>query len=274
MISIIITHYRTPEMLKLALQYFRNGLQALGMPYEIMVSDAGTQAPTRDLMQGYPDVVYLLDEKNIGYAKLVNKGIRRANLASEFIFIVNADIILSDPQAIATLRTHLENNPRVGMVGPKLLNFNGAGQPSCFRFYTPATILARRTMLGKTPWGKKILRSFYMDDVPKKDTEPTPVDWLMGSAYMIRREACKQVGLLDEGFFMYMEDVDWCRRFWEKGWQVVYVPQATMYHYHFQASKKKGGLLDLLLNPYTRIHMQSAFRYFRKYGFKTPRYGR
>ena len=99
------------------------------------------------------------------------------------------------------------------------------------------------------------------------------VDWLMGSALLVRRTAYEQVGGLCEDYFMYMEDVDWCRNFWEKGWKIVYYPEVFFYHYHFQASKKRGAIIDLFTNKYTRTHLLSAIKYFRKYGLKVPKYG-
>jgi N-acetylglucosaminyl-diphospho-decaprenol L-rhamnosyltransferase len=73
------------------------------------------------------------------------------------------------------------------------------------------------------------------------------------------------VGPMDERFFMYFEDVDWCRRFWQAGYRIVYLPQAKIYHYHLRVSKKTGGLADLFINKYTWIHIVSAIKYFLKY---------
>lgn len=92
-------------------------------------------------------------------------------------------------------------------------------------------------------------------------------DWIMGSALFVRKSAIDHVGLMDENFFMYFEDVDWCRRFWENGYKVIYYPYARMYHYHIRASKRWGGALDVL-NPKTWMHIKSAFYYFKKYKFR------
>lgn len=271
-LSLIITHYRTPEMLKLALGYFEKALESFGEESEIIVSDSGTLNDTRDLMAAFPRHAYLPETKNVGYAKTVNRGLARAQ--GEFVCIANADIVASDANVFRLLIDYMRSRPQVGILGPRLMNFNGTVQQSAFRFYTPLTLLARRTFFRETPAGKRLLARFYMDDVPQKQTGPTPVDWLMGSMLLARKSAITQVGPLDERFFMYMEDVDWCRRFWEKKWQVIYYPAATMHHYHFQASKKKGGgIIDLLTNPYTRTHLKSAVIFFRKYGLRVPRYG-
>jgi len=94
------------------------------------------------------------------------------------------------------------------------------------------------------------------------------VDWLMGSALMVKMEAIKKVGLLDERFFMYFEDVDWARRFWENGYKVVCFQKAQMYHYHYKSSDKGRGALDLFFNKQARVHLESALKYFWKYRHK------
>jgi len=226
----------------------------------------------------FPDVVFLSENHNVGFAKSVNRGILKSS--GEFLLIINADIIVSDAKAIPKMLEHIIANKEIGILGPGLLNINGDHQPSCFRFYSPKTVLSRRTPFGKTPWGKRELDRFLYTGqtcvLHRSDPCigcPRPVDWLMGSALLVRKNAYNDVGPMDENYFMYMEDVDWCRRFWEKGWKVAYYPETFFYHYHFQASKKRGSLIDLLTNKYARVHLLSAFKYFKKYGLKTPKYG-
>jgi len=149
------------------------------------------------------------------------------------------------------------------LIGPQLLNFNGSVQESCFCFYRPLTILYRRTWLGKTKKGKADLDRFLMKDFDRQTTRP--VDWLLGAALMVRASALKQIGPMDERFFLYFEDVDWCRRFQADGWGVVYFPEAKMHHYHGRTSKKSGGIRDIFFNKYTWIHLASAVKYFWKY---------
>jgi hypothetical protein len=125
------------------------------------------------------------------------------------------------------------------------------------------TVIYRRTFLGKTGPGKKELARFSMKD--RVGQGAGAVDWVLGAAMLVRRAAVKEVGLMDERFFMYFEDTDWCRRFWEKGWSVIYLPEATMHHYHGRLSRKTGGLADLFFNKYTWIHISSAVKYFWKW---------
>jgi GT2 family glycosyltransferase len=287
-ISIIINHHQTLEVLQLCLKSLLKNLPE-NIESEIIVTDSETQEETEEIMREFfPQIIFITSEKNIGFGKSVNKALKKAQ--GEDILIINADIVIDKKETIEKMTGYLKNNPKVGIMGPKLLNINNTRQVSCFRFYTPAVIACRRTFLGKTKWGKKVLSHFLMDDVFnsveirsqqnllksdfKSDFNNSPifVDWLMGSALFAKREAIEKIGYFDERFFMYLEDTDWCRRFWETGYKVVYFPQAQMYHYHIQASKKKGGIFDLFFSKYTRIHLLSAIKYFLKWGFKKKKF--
>jgi len=273
-LSIIVNHYRTPEILKICLRSIKENLENAGFEWEIIVTDSATIEKTEEMMEEeFSDIIFIPAKKNIGFGKSINIAIKKAK--GEYFFIVNADIIINEKKAIEKMLNYIEENKDVGMVGPKLLNVNDTVQQSCFRFYTPLTVICRRTFLGKIFWGKKILDKFLMADVfrGKKIVEPIPVDWLMGSAMMVRKSDLEKVGVFDESFFMYFEDVDWARRFWENRLKVVYFPDARMYHYHFQSSKKKS-FWSSFLNKYARIHIKSALKYFIKYKFRNVKYGR
>lgn len=278
MLSIIVSHYKSPEVLKLCLKYLK---QNAPQNSELIVTDSETMEKTELMMRcDFPEVTYLAAKKNVGFAKSVNKGLSVAS--GDYFLIINADVIISEKDAIPKMLECIGRHPDIGILGPRLLNINGEHQPSCFRFYSPLTILARRTPFGKTAWGKRELSRFLIlsPSNPNHSQGETrgskgnfPVDWLMGSVLLVRRKAYEQVGGLCEDYFMYMEDVDLCRSFWEKGWKVVYYPEVFFYHYHFQASKKRGAFIDLFTNKYTCTHLLSAIKYFKKYGVKVSRYG-
>jgi len=232
-LSIIVTHHNTPELLDLCLKSINDTIKKTKK--EIIVVDSESKEKTKKLIQEkYPKVRFISFKKNVGYSKIVNAGLKKAR--GNFILILNADIIVLE-NAVYKMLKYLRSHPTVGIVGPQLINFTGSIQASCFSFPTIGTILARRTFLGKTKWGKKKINHFL------KGT-----DWIQGSAIMVRKRALKKVGLLDERFFMYFEDTDWCRGFQEKGYRVVYLPTAKMAHYYHRTSKKWGGFLDLFLN--------------------------
>ncbi|MCK4592794.1 glycosyltransferase family 2 protein [Candidatus Parcubacteria bacterium] len=272
-LSVIVNHYRTPEILRICLRSIKENLKNADFDWELIVTDSATIEKTEEMMEDqFSNVIFIPAKENIGFGRSINIAVKKAK--GDYFFIVNADILIEEEKSIEKMLEYIEKNKDVGMVGPKLLNVNNTVQQSCFRFYTPLTVICRRTILGKTSFGKKILGRFLMNDIFSKEnvTEPIPVDWLMGSAMMIRKSDLEKVGVFDESFFMYFEDVDWARRFWENGLKVIYFPNSVMYHYHFQSSKKKS-LFDSLLSKYARIHIKSALKYFMKYKFKNAKYG-
>ena len=273
-ISIVVNHYKGPSVLELSLGYLLDWKQAYEEKNgentaEIIVTDSGTIQETVELMEyKFPDIEFIQNKKNIGFGRSVNAGLVKAQ--GIYIFIMNADCIVPYPEELDTLLSYFKNTRNVGIVGPKLLNFDNTHQHSTFRFYTPLTILARRTPIGKTAKGERAVKRFIMTQNTLKSNEGANVDWLMGSALLTKREHLDKLGMFDERFFMYMEDVDLCRRFWESGLRVMYCPASRIYHFHGKASRGKG--LSVLFNKYTIIHLMSAFKYFRKYGTKAPNY--
>jgi len=258
-LSVIITHYKTPELLRLCLQSLKEAAQ--GIPHEILVLDSESQEETQDMINNeWPEVKFFLFKKNTGYAKIVNVGLKEAG--GNYLLVLNADIVVAT-DSLKKMMEYLAANHMVGILGPQLLNFNGTIQESCFRFYRLLTVVYRRTFLGKTSCGKKELDRFEMKDFDRQKTRE--VDWLLGAAMMIKRRALREVGPMDERFFLYFEDTDWCLRFWKKGWSVVYFSEARMHHYHGRLSKKTRGAADLFFNKYVWIHISSAIKYFWKW---------
>lgn len=262
MTSIVIINYKNPPLLRLCLSSLKRVLSA-SFKHEVLVVDIASSPETRNVVKEFRDSKLLVFKNNIGYTRGVNEGIRAST--GDYILILNPDVV---PTAKSTedLTSYLATNTDVGLAGPRLLNFDGSAQNSCFRYYTPLTILCRRSFLGRTPLGKKVLNRFVLTD--KNLNNPAEVDWLMGSAVMVSRKALDTVGLLDDKFFLYMSDVDWARRFWENGFKVVYYSPSEMYHYHKRESKGRLGLLDVILNKQSRWHLYDALKYFHKYGFK------
>lgn len=258
-ISIIIVNHRSPALLKLCLKsIFQNPPEST---FETIVVDSESSRKSRDIVgELFPSVRLFPVDYNTGYAKGVNLGI--SNSSGEYTLILNPDIVVTE-NAIQKLVDFAENRSDIGLVAPKLLNHDGSFQQSYFRFYTLKAIAARRTFLGKFGPFKKILSDFLMEDVDN-DKLQTP-DWISGAAILIKRSYLDRVGLMDERFFMYFEDVDWAKRFWQNGYKVVYYPQALMYHSYHRESKSSWALLDLLFNHKTRWHIKSAIRYFLKY---------
>lgn len=264
-LTIAINGYRSPEILRLCLQSVLKEMAETNISYEVLVADSATEEDTEMLMrEEFPQVRFFPFKENVGFKTLVNTSIEQA--LGEYIFLINSDIVLT-PETLPKLLAYLREHPEIGILGPKQLNFNGSLQQSCFHFYRPETILYRRTWLGRLPSGKKHLRWFTLSDEDLSVVKP--VDWIMGSALLVSKDKANIVGPFDEQFFMYMEDTDWCRRFWEHGFKVVYYPDALVYHYHAKGSARGGFFGSLLFNRLTWYHIESAFKYFWKYRKKS-----
>lgn len=270
MLSIIIVHHKNAELLKLCIHSLRDTIKKTASETIVVVSEAEKES-VDSLKEQFPKIKFIASAENIGYAKAVNKGIHKAD--GNYFLILNQDIVATD-NAVDDMMEFMEKTGRkekIGILGPRLLGFNNKVQYSAFRFYSPLTIFLRRTPFGKFGAGKKHIERFLLMDKNITDIDdPQNTDWLMGSALLTPKAAIAKVGLMDERFFMYFEDVDWARRFWENGYKVVYFPRAKMFHYHSKMSK--GGIANLLFNKMARIHNKSAILYFLKYKFKTVHY--
>lgn len=266
LVSVIIVNYNTGALTQACIE----SLLAEKLPggLEIIVVDnASSDESVSFLRADFPEVTVIANNTNVGLAAGVNKGIAAAK--GSYYLVLNPDIVAL-PGAIKTLTDFMQDHKDVGLAGGQLLSPNGRIQFSCYRFYKPSTIVYRRTWLGRTPWGKKEIKRFLMKDFDHKAT--ADVDWLMGSCLLLRAKAVEEVGGMDERFFLYFEDVDWCRRFWKAGWRVTYVPSARFSHFH-QQSSRRGAILGVLTNWTTRTHIKSAIQYFLKYrGSAQPRF--
>lgn len=265
-LSIIILNFKTKNLLRECLRTVEVAKPSLN--FEVIVVDNASNDGTAEMLRAeFPSVRLIQSDRNRGYAGGNNLGIRAAS--GKYIMVMNPDILVW-PQSIEKLVTFMDTHTDVGIAGPQLTNPDGTIQQSCYRYQTLLTPVYRRTILGKLPWAKRAVDLYLMKDFDHKTVRD--VDWLLGGALIVRREAMEKVGLLDESFFLYFEDADWCRRFWEHGFRVTYVPDSSMVHFHQRASK--GGVLTLVKNKVARVHVKSGITYFKKYrGKKNPRTG-
>lgn len=266
-LSFALLSYRSPELLKLSLDALKKSLAESKRSYEILVVDSATEENTELLLrEEFPEIQFIPHTKNVGFRALVNTAL--SLVKGKTIFLMNADVLFTRG-VIEKATKYLEQHPEIGLIGPKQLHFDGSLQQTCFHFYQPQTILYRRTWLKHLSFAKKHLAWFTMEDFDRK--YPREVDWIMGSVLITRREHVEKVGFMDDRFFMYMEDVDWCRRFWEAGLKVVYYPEITVYHYLGKGSARGGLIRSLLFNRLTWYHIVSGVKYFMKYfGKPTP----
>lgn len=252
-VSVIIVSYNSRSQLEPCLNSLKS--QKLFDRTEVIVVDNassdGTPVMVRDR---YPWVRLAAGQKNVGFSRGVNVGIRDAR--GRFLLILNPDTVLRE-DSIEKLVDFMEATPDAGIVGPKLIFHDGNLQYSCRRFYNWRVLLLRRTLLGKVFRNSQAVASHLMLDYDHESTRD--VDWILGACMLVRREAVESVGLMDERFFLYFEDVDWCYRMKQKGWKVYYHPEAIVVHNYARGSAQK------VLNRSFIAHLASLIRYYEKW---------
>lgn len=257
-LSIIILNYRTLGLVKNCLKAIKD----LNLPYqhEVIVVDNNSQDGSIEYLKEYYFDIKLIESKvNLGFSGGNNLGIKKAQ--GNYILILNPDILILS-NAIKKMYQFLEEHPQAGICGPKLINPDGSLQYSCSRFPNWQLPFYRRTFLGKTKRGQKWVNHYFMKDWDHQTNRK--VDSLYGACLMVRKKAIDDVGLLDERYFMYLEDLDWCRRFWQNNWEVWYIAEAKVIHYHQRESAVGTGIKGLFKKS-GRVHLQSWLKYYFKW---------
>lgn len=232
-------------------------------PGDVVVIDHAFSADRlRAIELRFAWVRFIAEPGNPGFAAAVNRGVREC--ATPYVIVINPDCVLREPIR-ARLASYLDATPGIGVAGPRLLDADGRLQPSGRRFPDLTTALGgRRSWLTATAPGNWFSRRNLL--LSPDDTAPKQVDWVSGACMMIRREAFEQVGGLDERFFLYWEDADFCRRLAHKGWRTMWHPGATLTHFGAGSSR---------FAPYRSLMAfhHSAYRYFRKHAGPIARWG-
>ena len=258
-LSIIILNYNNKNLTK---ELLKNLTQELNWPFkhEIIVVDNASHDGIKEVMEEkFPELTFIQSEKNGGFAYGNNLGIKRAS--GKYIMIMNPDLaILSD--AIEVMYQYMEQHPEVGLAGPRLINADKTVQYSCTNFPDWKLPLYRRTFLATSQVGQRWLDKYLMKDRDHYQNSYVPA--LFGACLMVRQSSIDKVGLLDERYFMYMEDLDWSRRFWQTGYRVAYVGQAEIIHLHRRQSAAES-LPKTLFSRSARHHIISFIKYLLKF---------
>ncbi len=263
-IAIIIVNYNMREHIERCFVSLFREIEVSPLSIDVVVVDNDSDDHIDAfLREKYPTVSCMMRGDNKGFGSAQNVGMR--SVAARYYFPLNPDTeFLEGQHTLDRLYGFMEAHPKIGMIGPKLLYPDGSLQYSCWRFPSFWQPLFSRSRLGATKRGKKISDWYFMKDFDHEKTQP--VDAIMGSAMFVRGEVVKQVGMFDERFWMYFEDMDWCRRMGEAGWPVYYVHDIVMKHVHGRGSAKIPGLfMPLIKNKLARVHLVSWMKYMRKW---------
>jgi len=255
LLSIVIVNFNPEKLLEECLNSIYPGTK--GISYEICVVDNNSKdESTKMVRENFPDVRLLENGRNEGFAKANNKGIRGSR--GKYVLCLNNDTVVL-PGALGTLTDFMDHHPDAGACGPKVLNRDGTIQHQCKRgFPTPMSAAYYFMRLHKLFPKSKRFGHYLMTYV--NCDEINEVDAVSGACIMVRRQVVDQLGLMDEDYKMYGEDVDWCYRIKKAGWKIYYVPQAKIVHY--------GGQTSSRIRPYRNIwefHRSMAVFYKKHY---------
>ncbi len=221
---------------------------------EIIVVDSASADHTVPMLrERYPQIKLLPQTENVGFTRGNNIGLAQSQ--GRYILLLNPDTEVIGT-ALTDMIAYMDANPSVGIVGPHTFNSDRVTTQSTRRRF-PTLMVGMFESTWFQPYApKSLLNYFYAADQP--DTGTFEVDWVQGSALMIRREVYEQIGGMDEGFIMYSEELDWCKRTKAAGWKVVYMGDAHIVHH--------GGKSTEQVKARSHIYFQqSKLRYFRKH---------
>ena len=226
------------------------------VPFElIFVDNCSTDGTVDYIRKHYPSVRIIENKEPYGFAR--NNNIGASIAEGRYIMILNPDIVLRK-RAIDALYEYAVEDPACGIVAPMLQNTDLSLQYSVRRFPSLKTLWHRALTKGNDKSTDKNVQNYLMTQLPL-DT-PTEVDWCIGAAFLISREAYDSLGGFDEKFFLYVEDMDICYRCWKSHKRVIYYPLAQMVHAHQRSSMRLGMK--------TLIHARSYLHFFKKNRFK------
>jgi GT2 family glycosyltransferase len=248
LLSIVIVSWNTRDLLESCLRsVYENPLAG---EFEVwLVDNASVDGSISMVKEQYPQVRLIENQQNVGFAHGNNQAIRKST--GKYIMLLNPDTEIK-AGAFDKLIRFLEENPNAGAVGARLISPNGGLQNSCHPDLTLSRELWRLFHLDK-------LHNYGTYDMQKWDlSNPRQVDVLQGAALVLRDEALKQVGLLDEDYFMYTEEVDLCFRLRQAGWTLHWIPEAKVLHYGGQSTKLVAEKMFLTL-------YESRLKFFRKH---------
>ena len=256
-ISIVIVSWNCWEFLPAGLDSI---FQQIVPEKEVIVIDNDSSDGTaQKVSQQYPQVKLIVNPHNSGYARACNQGIKEAQ--GDFVLLLNPDTLLQ-PESLSKMGQFMKDNPEVGALGPQLLNPDGSIQPSCRRFPTYSTLIWEFTGLSRLFSSHPLFGSWRMGDFDFQ--EGREVDQPMASALLIRKRVTEAVGLMDERFKMFFNDVDYCLRIRQAGFKIVYYPPAKLIH-HLGGATRKRWLARIFFShggffQYLKKHHSSGFK--------------
>lgn len=243
MLAVIVVSYNTQGLLRGCLTSVFDSLEQSEMPGEVWVVDNASSDGSPDMVrEEFPAIHLIANTENLGFAAANNQALRALGIGDttgprspQAVLLLNPDTVIRDDALEQMYRT-LMSDARTGVTGASLIYSDGSFQEGVFRFPDLFQVFFDffpiNHRLTHSPLNGRYARSLY------RSGDPFPVDHPLGAVLMARWAAAEQVGLMDERFFIYCEEIDWCMRFKQKGWRVICVPQAKIVHYAGQSTQQ------------------------------------
>lgn len=254
-VSILIVAWNVRDLLAQCLRSVYT--ETKGIDFEVIYVDNGSADGSVEMVRKeFPQARIIANPDNKGFIKANNQAIEVAT--GRYVLLLNSDTVVLD-NAIAKAVQFADSRPRAAVVGCRVLNPDRTLQDSCFRFYSTLNMLLDVTWLSrafpKSPFfGRKIYGGWDYNSERE-------VDVVVGCFSLVRMTAIKQVGVMDERFFVYGDDIDWCRRFVKAGWKVLFTPSAQIVHYGGQTTKKESGRFSLQLHGAVLINVKTHYNW-------------
>lgn len=274
-INIVYVNYLMKEDISNAINSVL--LDIVNCPYDVQITvvdnSENKDQIKEDLQTEFPQVKYIDARGNVGFGRGNNIGFQAT--PARYYFALNRDTIIPDnSNTIERIIQFMDNNPKIGCIGPKLINMDMTLQDTCYRFDFKSIVVKPLKQINfdkKYNWVKKHTNRLLMRDFDHNETRP--VDWVLGAAMVVRSEVVADIGWFDDRYFMYLEDCDWCRTMWEHGWPVYYVHDIVIQHRYARGSAEVPGVIKALIkNKLARIHLASWFKYILKWRGKFKYY--
>lgn len=264
-VTVAIVNWNSKEILRDCLNSLLK--QTKDINYEIIISDnASTDGAQEMIEKEFPQVKLLKNEGNLGFAKANNRSIRIAK--GKYVLLLNPDTIFIE-NSIKRIFDFMENNPEIGISGCQLLNKDKTIQPSAGYFYSIVKVMMWMTWLDRLPFfSNKAIHIKKTDFFTKK----RETDWVMGAFFMIRKSVIERIGMLDEDFWMYVEETEFCYRAKQQGWKVVFNPETKLIHLGQVTLGKKVALLkeynglSILYKKHPELGSLKALKFWLKIG--------
>jgi len=231
-VSIVIVNWNTCNILRDCLRSVYS--ETTEVQFEVIVIDNASEDNSVEMVHcDFPDVILIENQENRGFAAANNQGIAVAQ--GRYVLLLNSDTVVLGNTIKKTI-DFADSHPKAGIVGCQVLNPDKSLQPTCFMFPSILNMLLSTTYLYKLFPKNKFFGREQMTWWDRKSTRQ--VDVVTGCFMLVRREAIERVGLMDERFFMYVEETDWCYRFKQAGWKVMFTPCGEIIHLHGASSKQ------------------------------------